>query len=47
MTNRMANDINNQLANEEMKRTLIFGGFTSLGATVLKAEEIEAVDSDF
>ena len=32
------------LANEEMKRTLRLGGFTCLGATVLRALEIEAVE---
>ena len=34
------------LASEEMKRTLRLGGFTSLGATVLRAQEIETVESD-
>ena len=34
------------LANEEMKRTLRLGGFKSLSATVLRAQEIEAVESD-
>ena len=34
------------LANEEMKRTLRLGGFTSLGTTVLRAQEIEVVESD-
>ena len=34
------------LANEEMKRTLKLSGFTSLGTTVLRAQKIEAVESD-
>ena len=34
------------LANEEMKRTLRLSSFKSLAATVLRAQEIEAVESD-